>query len=290
MWVRSMRVGAAAALLVLMGAGNPPQEQGAKTAAPPKFEDGFEAYQRGEFGTAREIWEPLAKAGDLRAQYNLGLIWSEGRGVRQDRKKAVDWWQRAARGGHVRAMHNLALAHIAGIPDETKSGHAVQDYGAALAWLEKAAERDFPNSLYSLGKMYQYGLGVKQDDARAASLFMKSAEQGFVRAQYNLAKAYRDGAGVKRSTDESLRWFLAAAEGGYAKAQYKMATRLAKGQGTEADIVEALKWCLLAARHGNQDAREWLDDLVLRASLLELQEATRRASEIEVTEGATNRR
>jgi uncharacterized protein len=289
MWVRNLRVGAAAALLVLMGAGNPPQEQAAETVAPPKFEDGYEAYQRGEFGTAREIWEPLAKSGDLRAQYNLGLIWSEGRGVRPDKTKAVDWWKRAAEGGHVRAMHNLALAHIAGIPDK-KTGHTVQDYDAALTWLGKAAEKDFPNSLYSLGKMYQYGLGVKQDDARAASLFMKSAEQGFVRAQYNLAKAYRDGAGVKRNTDESLRWFLAAAEGGYAKAQYKMAMRLVEGQGTEADIIEALKWCLLAARHGNKEARDWLDDLVLQASLPELQEATRRASELEVQEGSANRR
>ena len=32
------------------------------------FDDGYAAYQRGEFATARKLWTDLAEAGDARAQ------------------------------------------------------------------------------------------------------------------------------------------------------------------------------------------------------------------------------
>lgn len=266
---------AAAAFLLFMG----PSELRAE--AGPPFENGYEAYQRGDFAAAQRIWRPLAEAGDLRAQYNLGLIHAEGRGVRRDPAEAVKWWRRAAQGGHVRAMHNLALAHIAGVPDE-KSGVPVQDYARALEWLNRAAAEGLPNSIYFLGTMYRYGLGVERDEAKAVSLFIKSAEKGFVRAQYNLAEAYLNGTGVEPSTDEAFRWLRAAAEGGSPKAQYRMAAHFAEGQGDGTNLVEALKWCLLAARHGHPVARDTLDGLVLRASPQELQEAARRAGEVEL--------
>ena len=38
------------------------------------FEDGFAAYQRGDYATAMQLWLPLADQGDAVAQYNLGVL------------------------------------------------------------------------------------------------------------------------------------------------------------------------------------------------------------------------
>lgn len=264
---RAARLLVAVGCLVLAGAAAPSNDE---------FKKGWHAYQRGAFDEARTIWLPLAETGDPRAQYNMGLLYAEGRGVTIDKTKAAAWWTRAAGQGHLRAMHNLALLNIAGIPKDS-GGTVVQNYADALKWLRAAAGKGFPNSQYTLGKMYQYGLGVKQNDKRAALLFKRSAEQGFARAQYNLAKAYRDGAGVPVNKAQSFALFRKAAEAGYAKAQYKLSTRFAQGRDVERDDVEALKWCLLAARQGHTDARKRLDDLIMRMSLEDVGAAAVRA-------------
>lgn len=45
------------------------------------FEDGWQAYQKGEFGRAFTEWQPLAERGDARAQFNLGVLLEQGKGV-----------------------------------------------------------------------------------------------------------------------------------------------------------------------------------------------------------------
>ena len=53
------------------------------------FNKGLDAAKRGDFATALRELEPLAKQGDADAQYNLGLMYYHGKGVRQDYKIAV---------------------------------------------------------------------------------------------------------------------------------------------------------------------------------------------------------
>jgi TPR repeat protein len=56
----------------------------APSAAGP-FEDGLVAYGRGQYSTAIQRWWPLANQGDSHAQNNLGVMYTNGWGVRQDR-------------------------------------------------------------------------------------------------------------------------------------------------------------------------------------------------------------
>lgn len=69
------------------------------------------------------------------------------------------------------------------------------DFARARLWLEKAAAQNFARSQYTLGKLYDYGLGVERDRRKASELFLTAGRQGFARAQYNLGKLYRDGRG-----------------------------------------------------------------------------------------------
>ncbi len=45
------------------------------------YQKGAAAYESGDYATALRELEPLAEQGDARAQYNLGWIYAEGRGV-----------------------------------------------------------------------------------------------------------------------------------------------------------------------------------------------------------------
>lgn len=238
----------------------------------PTFEDGYEAYQRGNFYEARMIWEDVGAEGDARALYNLGTLYAEGRGVNLSLTQAQDYWDLAAEAGNVRAMHNLALAHIttASALDEDE---AAAEYSEALRLLEQAAADGFANSQYTLGKMYQYGLDVPQSDERAAEYFHAAADQGFANAQYNLGKAYRDGAGVERNDELSIYYFMQAAENGHARAQNRLATRFARGDGVPQDDVQALYWATLAAHQGDERAAENRAALLDRMSDSQIAEA-----------------
>lgn len=244
---------------------------GAATSALADFETGWRAYQQADFAAALGEWVPLAEGGDPRAQYNLGVMHDEGKGLARNPALAVEWWRKAAGQGMVRAMHNLANAYIAG-------EGAAQDHAAAIKWLRAAADKGLDRSQYTLGQMYGYGLGVKQDKAIAAKMFRMAAEQGHDRAQYNLGKMYRDGAGgLDRSAEEAARWFRKAALQGYTKAQSHLGTRYGRGEGVPRDDVEALMWMILAAEKGHPAAIENAKVLRKRMPAEQTVEAERRA-------------
>ena len=60
------------------------------------FQKGLAAAQAGDFATALKEWKPLAEAGDVDAQYNLGIMYDNGYGVPQDYAEAVKWYRLAA--------------------------------------------------------------------------------------------------------------------------------------------------------------------------------------------------
>ena len=65
----------------------------------------------------------LAEAGDTEAQYNLGLMYVNGRGVAQDDVEAVAWYRRAAEQGIAEAQYWLGYifarsAGNGGVPEE----------------------------------------------------------------------------------------------------------------------------------------------------------------------------
>ena len=63
------------------------------------FQKGFAATRLVTYATALQEWTPLAEAGDEVAQYNLGVMYDNGRGVLQDYKEAVKWYRLAAEQG-----------------------------------------------------------------------------------------------------------------------------------------------------------------------------------------------
>ncbi len=237
----------------------------------------YDAFLNGRYEEAIAIWLPLANSGDAAAQFNMGVMYANGLGVDRDMSVAMDWWEAAARQLHVRAAHNLALAMLAGEP-HNGSEKAETDYTAVLRYLKIGADAGYPNSEYTLGKLYAEGVGVEKDERRAAELFLSASIKGFAKAQYNLGKVFRDGVGMKADAGLSLFWFAEAAERGHPRAQDRMAHRRLNGEGVPKDEIEALKWAILAAAQGVESSQKLRFQLTTQMTEPQIAEAEKRAA------------
>ena len=124
------------------------------------FQKGFAAAQTGDYTTALQEWTPLAEAGSYSAQFNLGIMYSNGYGVPQDYKEAVKWYTLAAEQGYASAQFNLGNSYSNG-------DGVTQDYKEAVKWYTLAAEQGYASAQQNLGVMYYKGNGVLQDNTMA---------------------------------------------------------------------------------------------------------------------------
>ena len=97
------------------------------------FQDGRDAYIKGDYKTAFIEWQPLAEQGHAKAQYNLGLMYDNGEGVLKDDKEAVKWYRKAAEQGHAKAQYNLGVMYING-------DGVLKDLSKAKYWTKKSYE------------------------------------------------------------------------------------------------------------------------------------------------------
>ena len=144
------------------------------------FEDGFAAYERGDYATAFAKFKGPAEQGYAFAQYNLGLMYEKGQGVAQDYEQAVFWYDKAAVQGATFAQTNLGVMY-------QKGQGVAKDYKQAVFWWEKAAAQEHAWAQYNLGLMYANGQGVPKDYVQAHVWWNLAASQGF-----DEAKKYRD--------------------------------------------------------------------------------------------------
>lgn len=159
-------------------------------------------------------------------------------------------------------------------------------YLTALQLAESAAERNVPQALTLMGRIYERGLGVPIDALKAARLYRRGAElgdtealfsfavmlaagrgiqknvggaadlferaarTGHAEANYNLGLLFIVGSGKPENPRRALMHIRYAARKGIAAAQYDLAALYRKGHGTEADAYQATHWLRTAAKSG----------------------------------------
>ena len=180
-----------------------------------------------------------AEQGELRAQFNLGMLYSSNEDIK-DSAKAAEWYRKAAESGDAWSQFNLGLmyAHGEGVP---------QNSAEAIEWYRKAAEQRASHAQCILGQIYSQGQSVPQDLVEAAGWYRKAAELGNTGAQWALALSYARGDGVARDPVEAAKWYLIVAEKRDKYAQYNLAELYRRGDGVEQDRAEAIRWYKRAA-------------------------------------------
>ena len=136
----------------------------------------FAAYKEGDYDTALQTFIPLAKKGDMIAQFNLAKMYREGKGVPKDYKTAVIWFSLSAEQGNAKAQYHLGVAHSFGLG-------VVPDYKIALKWFKRSAEQGNTFSQYHLSRLYYLGNGVPEDKVYAHMWANLASSSGFGMAQ-----------------------------------------------------------------------------------------------------------
>ncbi|MBQ2097335.1 MAG: sel1 repeat family protein, partial [Bacteroidales bacterium] len=102
-----------------------------------------------------------------------------------------------------------------------------------------AAEQGHAKSQYQLGRAYDKGDGVKEDDALAFEWYSKAAQQGNAKAQYQLGRCYKKGEGCTKDANAAFQWFEKSAAQGNADAQLALGKCYLKGKGVAEDAAKA---------------------------------------------------
>ena len=116
-----------------------------------------------------------AEGGDASAQNMLGLLYYEGKGVRQDYRKAKQWFDKAVEQEHTGAQVNLGTLYLRG-------EGAPESSQMALYWFSRAAGQKDALAFAKLGLMYAQGRGVLQNFIEAHKWYNLSAAHGELRS------------------------------------------------------------------------------------------------------------
>jgi hypothetical protein len=152
------------------------------------------AYSKGYYSSAAQEYRVLAEKGDRTAQWKLGRLYSQGKGVPR----------KAAAQGLPVAKSNIGLLY-------DKGWGVAKDPSQAVEWLRKAADQGFAEAQCDLGVHYATGAGIARNPAEAAKWFQKAANQGHCSCQYNLGIAYSTGDGIERDDYKAYFWLVLAA-------------------------------------------------------------------------------
>ena len=140
-------------------------------------------------------------------QYDLGLMYFNGWGVAQDDVEAGAWYRRRSRASPRRSTG--LDTYSPEVPETVACRRTTRKLSGGTAWPRSRAS---PSAQFNLGKMYELGRGVTQDDAEAVRWYRLAAEQGHADAQYNLGNMYSDtiytifDRGVAVDEAEAVRW------------------------------------------------------------------------------------
>lgn len=156
---------------------------------------------------------------------------------------------------YARYTHELRRTGVAGRAVANARAQRDAQTEDRVATLETAAT---PVSHYMLGQMYERGLGVAQDGARARGWYEKAAAAGHFDAQTALALLLYRGNAVDRDLAAARTWLTHAAEGGRSLAQALLGQMWINGEGGPRNMARGRSWLERAAAQGHAGAKKAL--------------------------------
>ena len=111
------------------------------------YQAGVDAYERGDYEIALQKFQPLAEAGNPKAQFHLGQMYAKGIGVPQNDEGAAKLYKKAAEQGDTIAQFVLGIWY--------EKGRGVpKDKGEAVKWYYTAAQQGSDLARYKLRRMF----------------------------------------------------------------------------------------------------------------------------------------
>jgi TPR repeat protein len=198
---------------------------------------------------ARLFWvvKRVAERGDPLAQYDLAVLYANGKGVASNEVESLRWIKKAAENGEPKSQNVLGLYCTTG-------EHGVpKNEMEAVRLFRKSAEQGWAEGEFNFAACYLKGRGVEKDVGEAVKWLRTAANQGHANAQYHLAYVYLTGVRGETNQAEAVVWLRKAADSGLGIAEFNLGMAYATGAGVAQDYVQSHKWVSLAVAQGKGD-------------------------------------
>ncbi|MCF6439536.1 sel1 repeat family protein [Pseudoalteromonas luteoviolacea] len=159
-----------------------------------------------DFIRARHYFELAAKQNDDIALNALGVIYRDGLGVAANVSLSLDYFKRSAKLGLAEAMYNLGALNLFLNQEEL-----------GLAWLHRAAEKQYVRSYILLGDYYAKRESNIESVNQGIKWLKRAAHESALEGMYKLAILLKKHNSNVYSS-EAKKWLKAAASGGHPEA------------------------------------------------------------------------
>lgn len=176
-------------------------------AAAQDYQTGLNAATTGKYEDALKHWRPLAAKNHANAQYQLGLMYRHGRGVKRDYRQAAKWFGKAAEQEQPDSQFALGRLYVTG-------KGVKKDYSKALPLFRKAAAQGSLPAKINIAVMYRYGKGVRKSFGRALICYLDAGSKGYVPALDELGIFYANGRNVPQNFIEAFKYLSVAKDFG----------------------------------------------------------------------------
>ena len=172
----------------------------------PDISEGIEAYNQGDYSKAIEVFlvHKLSYLNpDPRADFLLGVMWHDGKGVKQNYENALHYYRQAAERGYAPAQTHLGTMYYNGYG-------VIQNYEKAANWYLKAIDRKHGAAMALMGIMYYNGEGVEENDILAHMCFnlatMHSADIEHIRELRDRVAKHMTGDQIAEAQRRAQGW------------------------------------------------------------------------------------
>lgn len=219
------------------------------------FNNGQKSSANKDYTHAVQYYRIAAEKGLPPAQFELGCLYLQGKGVAYNIKEGFKWIKLSAEAGWSRAYTPLAGMYYEGLG-------TTKNVEEATKWYFKGAEYGDKEAQFCIGLAYNIGEGVPQSYLNAAKWYEKAAKQGHAGAANNLASIYlRKHVEPLISSEDGIYWLKKAADMGDKTAQFSLAVRYWKGVGVPQNKDKALELMHKSAAQGFFEAQKAIAEI-----------------------------
>ena len=194
------------------------------------LQDGLDALGREDHKAAFKKFKPLAKSGNVHAQYYLAKMYYQGKGTKKDYKEAFKLFRIVADKGYAEAQYKLGEMYEMGLGVR-------KDIQKAVKWYKLVASQDYVDVQIKLAEMYENGIDVKKNLRESFKWYLILAEKGYADAQFKVGEMYENGKGASRDKGKALKLYEKAAKKDFGEAQAKLGRWYFEGGEVPKDLV-----------------------------------------------------
>jgi uncharacterized protein len=187
--------------------------------------------------------------------FALAQLYDDGDGVPNDPAQAERLYFRAGKAGIADAFAEGGEIYAVANPP---------NYAEAKSAFEQAVQGGSLQGYTDLGRLYEMGLGVNKDPAKAFSLYNEAVRRGSVDGMYRLGEAYYNGLGVQKDGAAACQWWLRAAMREHPYAEAEAGNCYYNGTGVAQNHETAFRWFTLAGQAGLVEPRVFVAGMLDR--------------------------